>query len=122
MNSQSKFLAIILAAGKGSRLNTRYPKPLYKINSIPIIDHIINSINRIGKVDILTVVGHQKEKIINQIDKRSMHIAQENPRGTGDAVLRCIEYIKKYENVFIFVGDAPFVDSHLIKKLMNLFG
>ena len=76
MKPQSKFLAIILAAGKGSRLNIAYPKPLYRINNISIIDHIINSINKIGKIDILTVVGYQKEKIIAQIGDRSMHVVQ----------------------------------------------
>ena len=119
MNPKSNFLAIILAAGKGSRLNIRYPKPLYKINDISIIDHIINSITSIGGIDILTVVGYQKEKIINQIDKQSMYIVQKNPKGTGDAVRRCAEYIQEYENVFIFVGDAPFVNSHLIRELRD---
>ena len=74
MNPKSNFLAIILAAGKGSRLNIRYPKPLYKINNIPIIDHIINSITSIGGIDILTVVGYQKEKIARKIKHLIMNI------------------------------------------------
>ena len=43
MKNKSSYLAIILAAGKGTRLDSEVPKPLYKINNLPIIDHLIST-------------------------------------------------------------------------------
>ena len=119
MNNNSKYLAIILAAGKGSRLAADIPKPLYKINDIPIIDYIINSISSVANIDILTVVGLQRNQIINHIKDRSLYLVQKNQNGTGGAVLECMDYIKKYKDAFIFVGDAPFVKKEHILKMIS---
>ena len=105
MNLKSNFLAIILAAGKGSRLNSSLPKPLYKINGVAIIDYLIDSISQIKGIDILTVVGYKREKMIRHIYNRSMHVVQKNPRGTGHALMKCLDYIRRYDNVFVFIGD-----------------
>ena len=118
MKENYNHLAIILAAGKGSRLSTQVPKPLYKIDGLPIIDHLINSISSVPDVDILTVVGHQKDKVISHIQDRSAYIVQNNQNGTADAVLRCIDYIKKYNNTFVFVGDTPFISSKDLEGML----
>ena len=110
-------LAIVLAAGRGSRLKINYPKPLFEIDNISIIQRISEQLIRAGNIDMLTVVGYQKEKIIRHLNNRSAYITQNNPRGTGDAVLRCLHHIKNYRNIFILVGDAPFITSSHISKL-----
>ena len=117
---RSDFLAIILAAGKGSRLDFSLPKPLYKINGIAIIDSLIDSISKVEDTDILTVVGYKKEAMIKHISNRSKHIVQNNPRGTGHALMKCLDHISRYNNVFVFVGDAPLINSSLIRKLQNI--
>jgi len=118
MKNKSKYLAIILAAGKGSRLSSNIPKPLYKIDGLSIIDHLINSISSVPNIDILTVVGYEKNKLIKHIQGRSSYTVQNIQDGTGGAVLKCIDYIEKYENTFVFVGDTPFIDSKDIKKMI----
>ena len=119
MSNNSRYLAIILAAGKGSRLAANTPKPLYKINNIPIIDYIINSFSSFPNIDILTVVGHQRKQIISHIKDRSLYVVQESQNGTGSAVLSCMNHIKKYKNTFIFVGDAPFVKKEHILNMIS---
>lgn len=119
MNLKSDFLAIILAAGKGSRLNSSLPKPLYKINGVAIIDYLIDSISQIKGIDILTVVGYKREEMIRHISNRSMHVVQKNPRGTGHALMKCLDYIRRYDNVFVFVGDAPLINPTLIRRLQS---
>tara|TARA_Y100000588_G_scaffold330116_1_gene366792 strand:+ start:150 stop:890 length:741 start_codon:yes stop_codon:yes gene_type:complete len=118
MKNKSKDLAIILAAGKGSRLNTDLAKPLFKFNSIPIIDHLINAISSLSNTDILTVVGYKKDSVINHIKDKSFHVIQSQQKGTADAVLKCADYIKKYNNIFIFVGDTPCLRSRTIKEML----
>ena len=86
MKNKSRYLAIILAAGKGSRLSKDIPKPLYEIDGLPIIDYIIRSISVIPEIDILTVVGYRKNEVINHIKDRSLYVVQPAQNGTGDAV------------------------------------
>ena len=119
MVDNSRYLVIILAAGKGTRLSADIPKPLYEVNGTPIIDHLFNSFSRIPNLDLLTVVGHQKNKVINHIKDRSSYVVQHKQNGTGSAVLECIDYIKKYKNFFVFVGDTPFINSNNISTMMS---
>tara|TARA_Y100001970_G_scaffold287410_1_gene412019 strand:+ start:1149 stop:1877 length:729 start_codon:yes stop_codon:yes gene_type:complete len=120
MNSKSEYLAIILAAGKGSRLNTEDPKPLYKLNGLPMIDSIIESISNAQNIDILTVVGHQKTKVVEHISNRSKYAIQENTMGTGHALMQCLDFIKEYSSIFVFVGDAPLITFSLINELRDI--
>ena len=118
MKNKSSYLAIILAAGNGTRLDSKVPKPLYKVNSLPIIDHLISAFSFFSNIDILTVVGYQKDKLINHIQNRSFYVVQEVQDGTGGAVKTSLDFIKKYQNVFVFVGDSPFVHKDYIEKMM----
>jgi len=119
MSSKSKYLAIILAAGKGNRLDYNGPKPLFEVSGRPMIDYLIDSFLELESVDLLTVVGHQQDKIISYIKGRSDYVTQDKQLGTGHAALQCIDYIKKYKNTFIVVGDAPFVSSIHLKNMAN---
>ena len=119
MKNNSSYLAIILAAGKGTRLDASVPKPLYKVNNLPIIDHLINTFSFFSTIDILTVVGHQKDKLIEHIGDRSFYVVQQDQNGTGGAVKVCRDFIVRYKHIFIFMGDSPFVGKNNIKKMMT---
>jgi len=118
MKNKSSYLAIILAAGKGTRLDSKVPKPLHKVNNLPIIDYLINAFSFFSNIKILTVVGHQKDKLIEHIGDRSFYVVQQDQNGTGGAVKASLDFIKKYQNVFVFVGDSPFVHKNYIEKMM----
>ena len=120
MNNHSKYLAIILAAGKGTRLQSSLPKALYEVCGQSMIDYLIASLSKINFIDILTVVGHQKEKVVKHIKNRSSYIFQEEQLGTGDAVMQCRGMIEKYDNVFVLVGDAPFISTKYLLMMINL--
>tara|TARA_Y100001935_G_scaffold250881_1_gene251744 strand:+ start:34 stop:753 length:720 start_codon:yes stop_codon:yes gene_type:complete len=114
------YLAIILAAGKGTRLEYKGPKALFEVNKIPLIQYLFKSITNLGSIDLLTVVGHKRNTLINYIKNKSMYTIQEQQLGTAHAVNQCTEYIKKYKNTFIFVGDAPFISESYISSMIKL--
>ena len=114
------YLAIILAAGKGSRLEHKGPKALFEINNIPLIQYLYNSITSLGSIDMLTVVGYKKNTLINYIKNKSIYAIQDQQLGTAHAVNQCTEYIKKYKNTFVFVADAPFISESYISSMMRL--
>ena len=119
MKNKYKHLGIILAAGKGNRLNYSGPKPLFKVYNKPMIDYLIDSFLELETVDLLTVVGHKKDKVIAHIEGRSKYVSQNNQLGTGHAALQCIDYIEQYKNTFIVMGDAPFVSSISLKNMLQ---
>ena len=119
MSQRSKYLAIILAAGKGSRLDFDGPKPLFPIYGKPMIQHIFENFADAGSIDMLTVVGHKKEQLIKHIEGQSEYVHQKPQHGTGHAAAQCISQIEQYKNTFIFVADAPFISSDNIRIMIN---
>ena len=67
-------LAIILAAGKGSRLDFDGPKPLFPIHETPMIRYIFDAFLQVPSIDLLTVVGHQSDKVIKNIQGISRNL------------------------------------------------
>ena len=113
-------LAIILAAGKGTRLDFDGPKPLFPIDETPMIRYIFNAFLQVPSIDLLTVVGHQSDKVIKNIQGISKYVYQKEQLGTGHAAAQCISEIQKYKNSFIFVADSPFISSnHIISMLRS---
>lgn len=114
------YSAIILAAGKGTRMKSELPKCVYPFFGKPMLLYIINSCKKAGIDDICVVVGHKKE-MIQDILKDSVYYAiQEEQLGTGNAV-KCAK--RFYENqagvTLIFPGDMPLVDSKTIEELIS---
>ena len=119
MSKRSRNLAILLAAGKGTRLNFEGPKPLFPVSGRPMIQHIFDALLETGSIDILTVVGHEREQVIRNIEGLSEYVYQKDQLGTGHATAQCISQIEKYQNAFVFVADAPFISSNYITSMID---
>ena len=78
---------IILAAGKGTRMNCDGPKVLQEVLGRPMIDYVLDSVEKSGfNVKPIVVVGFQGNKVRDQIGQRAEHVWQQNQFGTGHAV------------------------------------
>lgn len=112
--------AIILAAGKGTRMKSDLPKCACLLCSKPMVKHIVDSCNGAGIDEKIVVVGFEKEVIIDILKDEVKYAYQENQLGTGDAV-RCTEPLLKGKKgiCIIFPGDMPLVTSDIIKNVMN---
>lgn len=111
-------IALILAAGKGTRMRSLLPKPLVSFKDKPIVTHIIKAFEKAGIDDIHLIVGHEADKIISTIENRASYILQKNQTGTADAVKHAESEIDWHnQHVFVFVGDAPLITPETIKKL-----
>ena len=113
-----KINAIILAAGKGSRMDSDIPKCAIKIYGKPMILRIIDELESIMIDNIIVVVGYMKEAIINIINDNIKIAVQENQLGTGHAVKCGVEYCE--EGITIVVpGDIPFINADVFKRLIS---
>lgn len=111
-------IAIILAAGKGTRMRSDLPKPIVPFNGKPITGYIIESFKKAGIGEIYLIVGYGAEQVKAKIGKEVNYFYQAEQRGTAHAVKQVPEaIIRGNSTVFVFVGDSPLITPETIKKL-----
>lgn len=105
--------AIVLAAGKGKRLQSEQfnlPKVLREANGEPLIGHVLSHIDFIEKNNTVIVVGYMKEKVMEAVGDAYRYSVQEEQKGTGHAVACAREQFEGYDgDVLILYGDMPLV-------------
>jgi len=115
--------AIVLAAGKGSRLQSEkfnLPKVLRQANGRPLISYVLESINFIEPEDTEIVVGYMREKVIEALGDKYGYSVQAEQLGTGHAVMCTREHMEGYDGqVLICYGDMPLVKPETYKNLVE---
>jgi bifunctional UDP-N-acetylglucosamine pyrophosphorylase / glucosamine-1-phosphate N-acetyltransferase len=115
--------AIILAAGKSTRMKSRRPKPLHEICGRPMLEYVMRACFEAGCDRLLIVVGHGKDEIVSQFDgdDRIHWIEQTEQLGTGHATRMCESELKKNPgDVFILTGDGPLIRGEVLKALLRV--
>ncbi|MCF7923549.1 MAG: bifunctional UDP-N-acetylglucosamine diphosphorylase/glucosamine-1-phosphate N-acetyltransferase GlmU [Candidatus Izimaplasma sp.] len=115
-----KKYAIILAAGKGTRMKTELPKCAYPLLKKPMIAYIVENLYKSTVIDeLITVVGHKKQIIKDILNSRVTYAHQEEQLGTGHAVMMCKDLIKEPGYTIILPGDMPLIDELVIKDAIQ---
>ena len=114
--------AIVLAAGKGTRMKSDLPKVLYPVCGRPMIHYVIDALNEAKIDEILVVVGYQKERVCAELEscKNVKFAEQKELLGTGHAVMCCREFLEGFDGpVFIIAGDNPMLQSSSVERLFE---
>lgn len=115
--------AIVLAAGKGTRLMSEKfnaPKVLREANGRALIEYVLDNIDFIPREDTVIVVGYKKEMVTDKLGSDYSFAVQEEQKGTGHAVAVAKDYFKGYDgNVIILYGDMPLFKKDTYKKLIE---
>jgi UDP-N-acetylglucosamine diphosphorylase/glucosamine-1-phosphate N-acetyltransferase len=125
------FVAVIMAGGLGKRMESNIPKVLHKINDIPMINSILMQLKNLSFIvnleKIIIVVGKYKEEIKEVVDElfglpEIVYVTQEEPRGTGHAIMCCKCELLKHigSDILILSGDVPMLSSYTMKSLLNM--
>src|SRR5690554_1783622 len=116
-----KTYALVLAAGKGTRLKSDIPKCAYPILKKPLIEYIVEKFEASTKIDeTVVVVGYKKEVFYELLNGRVHFVVQEEPIGTADAVKSAKDFFKdKKGNVLIVAGDVPLMKVKLTDKIIG---
>src|SRR5438105_4396282 len=114
--------ALILAAGKSTRMKSRRPKALHEICGRPMLEYVLRACYGAGCDRILMVVGHGKDEIIDYFgaDKRIHWIEQTEQLGTGHAAKVCEAELRKlHGDVLVLAGDGPLIRSEVLQTLLR---
>ncbi|MFW3592225.1 bifunctional UDP-N-acetylglucosamine diphosphorylase/glucosamine-1-phosphate N-acetyltransferase GlmU [Staphylococcus caprae] len=112
--------AIILAAGKGTRMKSKKYKVLHEVAGKSMIEHVLNSVKQSGVNHIVTIVGHGAESVKETLGEQSLYSFQEEQLGTAHAVKTAQEHLADKEGTTLVVcGDTPLITSKTLQSLID---
>lgn len=115
-------IAIVLAAGKGTRMKSDLPKVLCQANGRPLVEYVIDSLRVAGVEKIVVVVGYKADEVQRQLAHYDNieFATQSQQLGTGHAVMMCKDNINDHDGAVVVVaGDSPMLQSSSIKSLLD---
>jgi len=113
---------IILAAGKGTRMNSDLPKVLHKLNGKALLDFVLDESELLNPKEIILVVGFKKEQVIVHTKRRAnlKYATQMEQLGTGHAVLQTGDLLKNKEgHILILYGDVPNIKESTLRPIID---
>jgi bifunctional UDP-N-acetylglucosamine pyrophosphorylase/glucosamine-1-phosphate N-acetyltransferase len=114
--------AIILAAGKSTRMKSKHPKVLHEICGKPMLDFVLRACFDAGCDKILVVVGHGKDEVMAAFahERRIEWVEQSEQLGTGHAARMCEAHLRQRKgDVFILAGDGPLIRAEVLRTLLR---
>lgn len=112
--------AIILAAGKGTRMKSALYKVLHPVCGKPMVEHIMNRVQEIQPTEIVTIVGHGAKRVQEQLGERTHYALQAEQLGTGHAVLQAASFLQgKKGTTLVISGDTPLLTSETLQALFE---
>jgi bifunctional UDP-N-acetylglucosamine pyrophosphorylase/glucosamine-1-phosphate N-acetyltransferase len=113
--------AVILAAGKGTRMKSGRAKVLHPVLGVPLLEHVLRTVEATAAVPIAVVVGHQAETVESTFASRGLtFVRQEPPRGTGHAVqvARDVFAAHPERTLLVVNGDVPLLRPETLRRLL----
>ena len=113
---------IILAAGKGTRMDSDLPKVLHQIGNVPMITRVVRTAQALQADLIIPVLGYKHELIQSALKDESVICAlQLEQLGTAHAVLQCKKLLQDFNgNVLILYGDVPLIKVKTLENLLSI--
>ncbi len=120
-----KLYTVILAAGRGKRMNSDKPKVLHKIGGVPMINNSLLLSKKLNSTEIIVVTGHEPSSVEDWITKNYTgvkFVRQKTQLGTGHAVKVTEESMPKNEQALLLVlyGDTPFISYEKVNEMIEL--
>ena len=116
----NKRMAVVLAAGKGTRMKSNQLKVLHKINGITMIEHTVRAVRKAGVDQVVTIIGTDGEEIQQVLTGQSECAIQEKQLGTAHAVLQAKSILEGQPGTTLVVnGDGPLLTGETLERLYD---
>ncbi|MBQ1501905.1 MAG: bifunctional UDP-N-acetylglucosamine diphosphorylase/glucosamine-1-phosphate N-acetyltransferase GlmU [Firmicutes bacterium] len=117
-----KMSAVILAAGKGTRMKSELPKVLHQLGHKPMAQYVIDAARGAGVDETCVVVGHGAEAVKDALGGELLYALQEPQLGTGHALQQALPICSKDADSFLVLcGDTPLLTAETLRDLRGYF-
>lgn len=116
--------AVLMAAGQGKRMkDPSRAKVMYELRNKPMIHHVVDLARELGATEIVAIVGHQRQSVIDYLAKSHPEVtcAVQDPQlGTGHAVLQSESALSTFDgDVLVLSGDVPLLTKWTMERLIG---
>jgi len=117
---QVKIDAVVLAAGKGTRMNSDLPKVLHKVAGQALLAHVLNTVETVGIDHTVVVVGHKADLVRETCGRPGLDFVMQEPQlGTGHAVQMAVPSLRANGYCVVLAGDVPLLRASTLEKLVT---
>ena len=109
--------AVILAAGRGTRMKSDLPKVLHPLSGRPMISYVVEALRRAGAGRPLLVVGRDAAGVRSALGRDVEYVVQRRPLGTGHAVAQALPHLGGRGLTYVMYADMPFVSPATLRAL-----
>ncbi|MGV2327653.1 bifunctional UDP-N-acetylglucosamine diphosphorylase/glucosamine-1-phosphate N-acetyltransferase GlmU [Bacillus velezensis] len=115
-----KRFAVILAAGKGTRMKSKLYKVLHPVCGKPMVEHVADEALKLSLAKLVTIVGHGAEDVKKQLGQKSDYALQAEQLGTAHAVKQAKPFLHGEKGVTIVIcGDTPLLTAETMEAMLN---
>ncbi len=112
--------AVILAAGKGTRMKSGKAKVLHELFFKPMLHHVLDTVGQTDISQTAVIVGHQRRQVLDSLTGYGFNpVAQEKQLGTGHAVLCAEEACRSADMIMILCGDTPLIRPATLQEMIK---
>lgn len=113
--------AIVLAAGRGTRMNSALPKVLHEVAGKPMVLHVLETLKKASMDEVVVVIAPDMEDVKKTVFPYRT-VVQEKPLGTAHAALAAHQIMEPFEGcAFILFGDAPLMSVKTLNQMEQCF-
>ena len=112
--------AVILAAGKGTRMKSDLPKVVHKCMGQPMVHYVIDAAKKAGVDDVCVIVGYKAGEVKEAITDEVCFVEQKEQLGTGHAVKCAKNFIGTKGDTIVLCGDTPLITGETLSKLVEV--
>ncbi len=113
--------AVILAAGKGTRMKSALPKVLHPLAGKPLLGHVYDTAGMLQAEQVVIVYGHGGETLLESCKHfDALWIEQKEQLGTGHAVIQTLQHLKDENRVLVLYGDVPLITPETLNRLLEV--
>lgn len=123
MSIKNNFAAVILAAGKGTRMQSALPKVMHKVAGLPMLGHAMKVANQAGAAQTIIVTSPTQDDVRElalKLNDAALTAIQPEQLGTGDAVRTALPLLPtNISRIVVMFGDTPLMRPHVIEEMLR---
>ena len=118
--AEMRLAAVILAAGKGTRMKSALPKVLHPVGGKPMLGHVLEAVKRVGAERTVVVAGFWQGTISSYVGENATVVVQREQLGTAHALMQAAPELASFPgHILVLCGDTPLITEQTLSQLVK---